>query len=79
MAKFEKSTVYTTAAPQKETSLDKTTRIVRKMQDGEAEKRQIKMSRLRNDRLENEANSSVETAKIKPDKAGNKPVTKTDK
>ena len=70
MAKLEKSTVYTTADPQKETSLDKTTRIVRKMQDGEAEKRQIKMSRLRNDRLENEANASVETARIKSEKAG---------
>jgi hypothetical protein len=38
MAKLAKSTVYTTTSPQRETSLDKTTRIVKKMQEGETKK-----------------------------------------
>ncbi|MEN9011540.1 MAG: hypothetical protein ABF241_05695 [Yoonia sp.] len=37
--------------------MDKTTRIVRKMVDEEAEQRQVKMDRLRIARLEREANT----------------------
>ncbi|MFT6076132.1 MAG: hypothetical protein ACJAZ1_003064 [Yoonia sp.] len=77
MAKLAKSTVYTTTSPQKETSLEKTTRIVKRMQDGDTKKRHIKMNRRRNDRLESEANASVETAKAKPDKAGKTAPEKT--
>jgi hypothetical protein len=76
MAKLAKSTVYTTTSPRKETSLDKTTRIVKRIQDGDTKQRHIKMSRLRNDRLESEANASVETTKLASDKAGKKPPAK---
>ena len=48
MAKLTRSTVFTSADPQKETPLDKTTRIVREIQYGEAEQRRIKTTRLRN-------------------------------
>ena len=77
MAKLAKSTVYKTTDPQKETSMGKTTRIVKRMQDDDTKIRHIKMNRLRSDRLESEAIASVETAKAKPNKAGKKAPAKT--
>lgn len=46
--------------PKPETAMDKTTRIVRKMVDEDAEQRQAKITRLRKARLEREANSPPE-------------------
>lgn len=55
MAKPTKTNVFKTYDSKPETALDKTTRIVRKMADDEAEQRQIKIARLRKARLEREA------------------------
>ena len=41
--------------------MDKTTRVVRKMVDEDAEERQAKITRLRNARLERDANTPPET------------------
>ncbi|MFG5380464.1 hypothetical protein [Yoonia sp. R2-816] len=43
--------------------MDKTTRVVRKMADEEAEQRQVKMDRLRNARLEREANTPTKPSR----------------
>lgn len=43
---------------------------VKGMQDRDTKKRCIKMNLLRNDRLESEANATVETAKAKPANVG---------
>lgn len=48
--------------------MDKTTRVVRQMVDEEAEQRLAKMTRLRNARLEREANTTPENAVTKPRK-----------
>lgn len=79
MAKLAKSTVYTTTSPQGETSLDKTTRIVRKMQEGETKKLHLKMDRLRNDRLGSEADAVDEPTKTKSGNARKKPPVKAAK
>lgn len=57
MAKLKKTSLFKTEAPKAETQMDKTTRIVRKMVEEEAEQRQAKNDRLRNARLEREANT----------------------
>jgi hypothetical protein len=57
LAKPKKSSVFKTQVPKAETPMDKTTRIVRKMVEEEAELRQTKIDRLRNARLEREANT----------------------
>lgn len=54
MAKLAKTTVFTTTIPQKETQLDKTARIVRRIKDDEAEIRHVKTARLRKARYERE-------------------------
>jgi hypothetical protein len=55
MAKLAKMTELTTDAAQKETPLDKTTRIVKRINEAEAEVRQTKTARLRIARLDCEA------------------------
>ncbi len=57
MAKLTKTSLFKAQAPKAETPLDKTTRIVGKMVEDEAEQRQAKNERLRNARLEREANT----------------------
>ncbi|SDZ57185.1 hypothetical protein SAMN05444004_12317 [Jannaschia faecimaris] len=52
MAKLTKTSLFKAKGSKAETSMDKTTRIVRKMVDEDAEKRRVKMDRLRNARLE---------------------------
>lgn len=52
MAKLAATTLFTSAGQQKETTLDKTTRIVRRMNDEDAERRRSKVAKLRNDRFE---------------------------
>lgn len=69
MAKLAKTTVYTSATPDKETMLDKTTRIVRRINDDEAEVRHVKTARLRKARFESEAETPVEAATVKPNRA----------
>lgn len=55
MAKPTQKNVFKAYDSKPETALDKTTRIVRKMADDEAEQRQNKIARLRKARLEREA------------------------
>ncbi|MDC0736658.1 hypothetical protein N6L24_00055 [Cognatishimia sp. SS12] len=57
MAKLTKSSLFKTQIPKAETAMDKTTRIVRKMVEEEAQQRQAKIDRLRIARLEREANT----------------------
>ena len=54
MAKLEKTTIYESTNPAKETLLDKTARIAKEIKDGDKEQREIKTERLRNARLEND-------------------------
>ncbi|MHA6324906.1 hypothetical protein [Roseivivax sp. CAU 1753] len=61
MTKLTKSNLFKVYGSKPETPMDKTTRVVRQMVDEEAEQRQAKNSRLRNARLEREANTPSET------------------
>jgi len=61
MAKIKKSSLFKAYDSKPETPMEKTTRVVRKMVDEDAEKRQAKITRLRNARLEREANTPLET------------------
>ena len=63
MPKLTKTSLFKPPAPKAETQMDKTTRIVRKMVEEEAEQRQAKMDRLRNARLEREANTPAKPSK----------------
>lgn len=60
MTKLTKTTVFKTLKPRNETPMDKTTRAVRVILEGEAEKSQVKTARLRKARLESEASTPVE-------------------
>lgn len=66
MTKIVKKTVITTAAPEKETLLDKTTRIVRQITDDEADVRHVKTARLRKARFENKDQEPIKVATKKP-------------
>ena len=61
MPKPTEKTLFNFSKPVAETAMDKTTRIVREISDGEAEKRQAKMARLRKARLERDAHTPKET------------------
>ncbi len=61
MAKLAKTTVLISTGRQKETSLDKTTRIVRRITEDEAEKRHLKTAHLRKARLESKTDTPDET------------------
>lgn len=74
MAKLTKSTVFKVQGPSPETPMDKTTRIVRKMVEEEAEQRQTKNDRLRTARLEREANTPA-----KPSRGGKTASSKSAK
>ena len=74
LAKLTKKTAFKANVPKAETPMEKTTRIVRKIVDDEAEQRQVKNARLRIARLEREANTPAEatadarkTRRSKPD------------
>ncbi len=58
MANLAKTTVFTSYTSPKETPLDKTTRIVRRITEDEAEVRHQKTARLRKARFESEADTS---------------------
>lgn len=66
MANLAKTTLFTSAEVPKETALDKTTRIVRRMNDEDADKRHLKAARLRSDRIKKEADESIETVAPAP-------------
>lgn len=66
MAKLAKTTLFTSVEAPKETALDKTTRIVRRMNDEDAEKRHLKTARLRSERFKKEAGEPVETHAATP-------------
>lgn len=76
MAKLTKTSLFKASGPTTETPIDKTTRIVREIVDGEAEQRQVKMARLRKARLEREASTAVKPSAATPAKARKKPVAK---
>ena len=57
MANLAKTTVFTSSGSQKETPLDKTTRIVRRVNEDEADVRHQKTARLRKARFESEADT----------------------
>jgi hypothetical protein len=61
LTKHTITNVFKEHNPKPETALDKTTRVVRQMVDEEAEQRQAKITRLRNTRLERDANTPPET------------------
>jgi hypothetical protein len=61
MTKLTKNTLFKVYDSKPETPMEKTTRVVRQMVDEETEQRQAKNSRLRNARLEREANTPSET------------------
>lgn len=75
MARLTKETVFKASTPKSETAMDKTTRIVREITEGEAEQRHIKMARLRNARLERDANTPAKSAA--PTKTRKKAAAKT--
>ena len=58
MAKLKKTAIFTIADQKKETALEKTTRIVRKINEDEAELRHVKTARLRKARFESEADTA---------------------
>ena len=74
--KLTKETAFKAQPPRSETAMEKTSRIVRGMIDDEAEKRQIKMQRLRTARLEREANTPDEPVKTPATKARKKTPAK---
>ena len=63
MSKLSKTTLFKKHVVKSETPMEKTTRVARKMVDDEAEQRHIKNTRLRNARLEREANTPTEITK----------------
>lgn len=73
MAKLTKMSVFKEHNAKPETAMDKTTRIVREIVDGELEQRQVKNARLRKARMEREANTpreaTSETHKTRPSRA----------
>lgn len=76
MARLSKDTVFKSSPDAKETALDKTTRIVRDIAQGELEKRQTKMARLRAARLERDAMASADPDPAPTGKAGRKTAAK---
>lgn len=55
MAKNMNLSGFTTAQTKSETTMDKTTRVVKQIKDAEAKQREDKMARLRKARQESEA------------------------
>ncbi|WP_417248617.1 hypothetical protein [Celeribacter sp.] len=59
MEKLTKSNLFKPQKPKAETAMDKTTRIVRKLIEEEAEQRETKINRLRIARLGREGKAST--------------------
>lgn len=69
MAKLTKTTLVTTPDPRPETPMDRTTRAVAEIIDGQTAKRESKTARLRKARLEREASTQVKAVAPKPKRA----------
>lgn len=65
MAKLTKTSIFKPHDSKPETPMEKTTRVVKQMVDDDADQRAVKNARLRNARLEREANTPLET-KVSP-------------
>ncbi|MGA9410597.1 MAG: hypothetical protein WBV78_09130 [Roseobacter sp.] len=76
MPKPTEDSLFKFSKPVAETAMDKTTRIVREISDGEAEQRQVKMARLRKARLERDAHTPIETKSPTRRSAKKQAVTK---
>lgn len=63
MSKLEKKNASKARGSYAETLMDKTTRVARKMVEEEAEERQAKNDRLRNARLEREADTPTKQSR----------------
>jgi hypothetical protein len=72
MANLAKTTVFTATSAQKETPLDKTTRVVKRITEDETEVRHQKTARLRKARFENEADTHDATIEAISSKARKK-------
>jgi hypothetical protein len=57
--------MFIPAGPQKETQMDKTARVVRRITEDEAELRHVKTTRLRRARFESEASTPVDATKAR--------------
>ncbi len=79
MTKPTKLNVFTKTDPKPETPMEKTTRAVTQMVDGETEQREIKTARLRKARLEKEADETDKVVPPKTKEARKKPLLKTTK
>ena len=66
MANLARTTLFTSAKAPKETTLDKTTRIVKRIKDEDAEKRHLKTAQLRSDRFKKETEVPDETSVATP-------------
>ncbi len=73
MTKLTKTNLFKSTKPRNETPMEKTTRLVRGIRDGETEQRQAKTTRLRKARLEREASVPVEAIKTTPKGTRKKP------
>jgi hypothetical protein len=69
MAKLANTTINATAIAHKETPLDKTARIVRQINDEDAEIRDAKTARLRKARFESKAETPEEVVAAIPSNA----------
>lgn len=69
MANLAKTTLFMSSGSLKETALDKTTRIVRRINEEDAEKRHLKVARLRSARVQKEVDDPAETIGDAPSKS----------
>ncbi len=76
MVKLTKKTAFKTSIQKAETPMEKTTRVVRKIVDEEAEKRHAKNVRLRTARLEREAHTPTKDISDALKSHAAKPTTK---
>lgn len=76
MAKLTKLSVFKEQPKRAETPLEKTTRIVKKLVDEEAEQRHIKNTRLRNSRLERDAHTPAVSKPVERKTRASKTTTK---
>ncbi|MGJ8597613.1 hypothetical protein [Sulfitobacter sp.] len=71
MTDLAKMAEVTASGARKETPLEKTSRIVRVMNDDDAEARHAKTARLRKARFDNQAVSATDTVAVKSSKVRN--------
>ena len=66
IAKLTKSSHFTPAQPRAETTLEKTSRVVKEITEQESDKRQEKIARLRKARHESEAENAKKITDAQP-------------